>query len=65
VAAAARRLPGESGRALERRFRRVAGRRLPRPVVSAEWRARLVDMLRDDVERLRSFTGQRFESWSL
>jgi hypothetical protein len=65
VAVAARRLPGKGGRVLERRLRRIAGRRLPRPAVSAEWRARLTDLLRDDVERLRAFTGQRFESWSV
>jgi len=65
VGAVARRLPAERGRTLERRFRRVAGRKVKRPTMGAERRRELEGLLRDDVERLRAFTGQRFESWSL
>jgi len=65
IGAVARRLPAERGRALERRFRRVAGRKVERPTISPERRRELGGLLRDDVERLRAFTGLRFESWSL
>jgi len=33
--------------------------------MSVQRRAQLEGLLRDDVERLRAFTGRRFESWSL
>jgi len=65
LANVAHRLPLSASRALGRTFRRVLGRTVARPEISTERRAQLEDLLRDDVERLRAFTGRRFESWSL
>lgn len=65
LARLAHRLPLGASRALGRAFRRVFGRTVERPELPPEWRRRLEDLLRDDVERLREFTGQRFESWSI
>lgn len=40
-------------------------REVPRPTISPGLRARLDAVLRPDVERLRSFTGDGFPEWSL
>jgi hypothetical protein len=37
----------------------------PRPVLPDDWRARLEDELRPDVDRLRRHTGLAFSGWSL
>ena len=47
--------------ALKARFRA----RVEPPALSAELREDLAEELRDDVERLRAFTGQAFAGWSL
>ena len=65
LAGFAHRLPLRTSRALGRAFRRVFGRAVERPALSEERRRRLEDLLREDVERLRELTGQRFESWSV
>ena len=65
LAGAAHRLPLGASRALGRAFRRTFGRALERPRIGDERRRDLEDLLRDDVERLRALTGQRFDSWSL
>jgi hypothetical protein len=65
LARAAHKLPLPASRALGRAFRRVFGRTVERPALGDERRRRLEDLLRDDAERLRELTGQRFESWSV
>ncbi|MCX6620272.1 MAG: sulfotransferase [Acidobacteria bacterium] len=65
---------GEAGTWLEPRLPEGAVRKallwplsraIPRPVVQEDLRRRLEDLLRDDVDALRHWTGQRFEEWSL
>jgi hypothetical protein len=48
---------------LSRRFGR-RGRLVPKPVLRADQRERLVALLRPEMERFRELTGQRFEHWS-
>ncbi len=50
---------------LRRRVRRVAGRRIERPLVGDDLRRRLEDALAPEVVRLREITGQEFSGWSV
>ena len=43
----------------------IVADRVETPVLGAELRGRLETILHDDAERLRTLTGQRFESWSV
>lgn len=45
--------------------RRVRGRPVVRQQLPASLRARLIDVLSPEVERLRALTGRRFAEWSL
>lgn len=60
---AARRLPLPGP--LRSGARRLVSRRVRRPELEGPRRARIADSLRDEVEWLRTFTGQDFPTWSL
>jgi hypothetical protein len=47
------------------RRRLPLGRPVDRPEIDAALRAELAERLAEDVERLRAFTGRRFESWQV
>ena len=48
-----------------RAFNALTARRIQRPTMDESLRAELAEYLREDVDNLRRFTGQRFESWSV
>lgn len=50
---------------VRRPLRRAVSRRVRRPSLDDAQRAELVEMLREETDWLRGFTGQRFERWSL
>ncbi len=54
---------------LQRRLRRrvpwLVGRPIAKPVWDEAVRARVVDYLRPDIEKLREFAGRDFEEWSI
>jgi Sulfotransferase family len=59
------RIPVPVRRALTAPVKPILTRRLERQEVDDALRARLEDLFRDEVQRLRRFTGQTFASWSL
>jgi hypothetical protein len=66
VAPAVGRLPDRArqrARPLARRLLR--GRKVSTPAVQPELRERLAELLQPEVDRLRSFTGKQFPTWSL
>jgi sulfotransferase family protein len=48
-----------------RAFNALTARRIQRPTMDESLRAELAEYLREDVDKLRRFTGQQFESWSV
>ena len=36
-----------------------------KPILDTELRHQLIEYLKDDVEQLRQFTGQKFSEWSI
>jgi hypothetical protein len=60
------RLPQNARWLLERvKYSTVGGGRVERPELDGSLRLELEDRLREDTARLREFTGQDFESWSI
>ena len=63
---AARAMPAPLRRPAARLLRALGGRRPEgRPELSPARRAQLEEMLREDADRLRAFTGRSFSGWSL
>jgi hypothetical protein len=46
-------------------FNSLTSRQIQRPALDQSLRAEITDYLREDVDKLRSFTGQQFEKWSV
>jgi hypothetical protein len=59
------RIPVPVRRALTAPLKPILTRRLEQAHINPALRARLEDLFRDEVQRLRRFTGQDFASWSL
>jgi len=59
------RLPERARWLLTTRLPGFLSYRIDRPVITADLRARLMDVFRDDVERLRVLTGMSLTSWSV
>lgn len=60
-----RRQPDNLRDALGGRIARLTGKPIPRPVIDDRLRSELEEIFRPEVERLRDFTGQKFEGWSV
>ena len=59
------RMPAAVGQTVHRTLQRVLATDVVRPEVAPETRARLEEILRPDVERLREMTGRSFSTWSI
>ena len=59
------RRPTRLGRLAARAGLRAPGRVVPKPVLRDDQRARLVALLRPEVERFRQLTGQPFSHWAI
>jgi len=57
-------LPFESRGAVERFLLLPFSRRVKRPLLDEKLRRDITDLLKPDVDRLRSYTGNRFSEWS-
>jgi hypothetical protein len=58
-------LPRGVRRLLRRSAQAIVSQPLERPALDEDIRARLRDLYRDDVERLRALTGKTFPTWSV